>query len=481
MIKVKEGLGSEMEPHRWLPEPMLSFHPTRSSDCSPHPLEGLSKYGPHSSGLVQDPIRVATLAPWGEQARLFQLLRELKQSYSPKERRDYLPQWPGFRSIFGIEVAPAPKDCRLELDSGMEEEFQAAAKPHVTLADRLVRSVADLRSRRSEFDVLFIYIPKRWEAGFSGGPDDDFDLHDHLKAYTARIGLPLQLVREDKAVSYGCRASVMWRLGLALYAKAGGIPWKLAETDPETAYIGISYALRKGMEDERRFVTCCSQVFDAEGAGLEFVAYNAREVDVRRDNPFLSRTEMFRVMTRSMDLYRRRHAGVSPRRVMVHKSTEFKEEEVDGCLEALHLCEAVDLIEVVSSTPWRGVRLDKPRGGPKGRPANFPVERGTVVGVGGREALLWTHGDVRDVTSKPSYFQGARSTPRPIRLVRHAGHGTWDDTARAILGLTKMNWNNDSLYDPLPVTMGFASVLAGVVKRIDDLRDIIPYQFRFFM
>jgi hypothetical protein len=39
----------------------------------------------------------------------------------------------------------------------------------------------------------------------------------------------------------------MWRIGLALYAKAGGVPWKLAEMDPETAYIGISYAVRPPM------------------------------------------------------------------------------------------------------------------------------------------------------------------------------------------------------------------------------------------
>lgn len=481
MTQVDDGRkSSHLEPHRWLAEPMLSFHPTRPSDCSQHPLEGLRQYGPYSSGLVPDPIRVATLVPCGDQRPLFQFLRDLKQPHPPRERRDYLPEWPGFRSVFGIEVVPAPAECRLELDDGVDDEIQSAASPHVILADRLVRAIAELQSRRSEIDVLFVYIPKRWEAGFSGGPGDDFDLHDHLKAHTATLGLPIQLVREDSAIMYHCRASVMWRIGLALYAKAGGIPWKLAETDPDTAYIGISYALRKDTEDRGRFVTCCSQVFDSEGAGLEFVAYNAREVNVQRDNPFLSRNEMFRVMTRSMDLYRRRHAGASPRRVMVHKSTEFKGEEVDGCLEALHLCETVDLVEVVSSTTWRGVRLDKPGTGSKGKPANFPVQRGTVVGIGGREALLWTHGDARGVTSRPSYFQGGRSTPRPIRLVRHAGHGTWEDTARAILGLTKMNWNNDSLYDPLPVTMGFASVLAGVVKRIDDLRDV-PYQFRFFM
>ncbi len=273
----------------------------------------------------------------------------------------------------------------------------------------------------------------------------------------------------------------MWRIGLALYAKAGGVPWKLADTDPETAYIGISYAVRPSQSDRPRFVTCCSQVFDAQGSGMEFVAYDAHEVDVQRDNPFLSRTEMFRVMTRSLDLYRRRHAGRSPRRVMVHKTTEFKTEEVDGAMEALHLCEAVDLLQVIQEHGWRGVRVEAASSHQKGEAAAYPVPRGTLIGLGPREALLWTHGDVHGIGhAKSSYFQGSRSTPRPLRLVRHAGHGTWDDTAQAVLALSKMNWNNDALYDPLPVTMSYAEVLARVVKRMRGLGSS-PYQFRFFM
>jgi hypothetical protein len=124
------------------------------------------------------------------------------------------------------------------------------------LAERLLRAIQALETRHNEFDVLFLYIPSRWARGHVGGPTDDFDLHDHLKAATAARRLPIQLAREDKAVSYPHRASVMWRVGLALYAKAGGVPWKLAETDPETAYIGISYAVRLPDSDRPPFVTC---------------------------------------------------------------------------------------------------------------------------------------------------------------------------------------------------------------------------------
>lgn len=472
-------VNSRIASHRRFSEPELSFHATRSSDCSHHPLRGLLRFGPYSSGLIPEPIRIATLAPSGESSHLYKFIKSLKNEHRPKERKDYLPDWPGFHSVFGVHIEAAPRSCRLELSQKTDVDFCDAETPHVLIADNLTKAIHNLGAYRNEFDILFVYLPRRWEPAFIGGPEEDFDLHDHLKAFTARRGIPIQIVREDSAVSYPCRASVMWRIGLALYAKAGGIPWKLAETDPEVAYIGISYSLRSMGSDRPRFVTCCSQIFDSEGAGLEFIAYDTREVDVQRGNPFLSKTEMFRVMTRSMDLYRRRHAGRSPRRVMVHKTTEFKRDEVDGCMEALHLCETVDLIQVIEDVGWRGVLLSKGRSGKKGKPTPFPVSRGTIIQIAPREALLWTHGDVEDVT-RGSYFQGSRSTPRPVRLVRHAGHGSWDDTARAILGLSKMNWNNDSLYDPLPVTMTYAKILSRVVKRIPNLESV-PYQFRFFM
>ena len=43
-----------------------------------------------------------------------------------------------------------------------------------------------------------------------------------------------------------------------------------------------------------------------------------------------------------------------------------------------------------------------------------------------------------------------------------------------------MNWNNDALYDMLPATLGFASTLAQIIKRLPTL-DRRTYPFRLFM
>ena len=157
---------SEIAPTIWYPEPELVFHPERTSERDIHPLRGLKRFGPHSRGLVQSPIRVATLAPKGESERLFAFMRELSQSVRPVERTDYLPDWPGFNTVFDMRVTAATKKCRVELDGSFESEMAQSAMPHVLLAEQLVRAIQPLEAFRSDFDVLFIYLPQRWERGF---------------------------------------------------------------------------------------------------------------------------------------------------------------------------------------------------------------------------------------------------------------------------------------------------------------------------
>ena len=231
---------SQIDMHLCLPEPNLAFHPDRTTDVDIHPLRGLLQFGPYSAGWVQDPIRVATVTPAGDSSRLYAFVKRLGLKHSPRERKDYLPEWPGFHGVFGLHLRTADSQCHVELSKSLETAVNTSPTPHVVLTEQLVRAIQRLHAHQTEFDVIVIYIPRRWARGYTGTPDEEFDLHDHLKATTAAIGLPIQLLREDSTLSYHCQASVMWRVGLALYVKAGGIPWKLAEADPEMAYIGIS-------------------------------------------------------------------------------------------------------------------------------------------------------------------------------------------------------------------------------------------------
>lgn len=456
-------------------ERQLVFHPERAEDRHEHPLRGLLAFGPYSRSLIGsviDPIRVATIAPAGDTGHLTRLVAELEGPSAARERRQYLPDFPGFSRVFGARVVVS---ISRELPAGLDKDFLSSGRPDALLAQRLSEEIRGLQAQRGSFDVLFIYLPERFSAGFEGGEADDFNLHDFLKSRTAILGLPCQIVREGSAIRYRCRASVSWRLGIALYAKAGGIPWKLADSDPQCAYIGISYAVKSSQDRAPHFITCCSQVFDADGAGLEFVAYETPNALMEGDNPFLTRADMRRIMSRSLALYQKRHAGQVPRRVVVHKTTEFKPDEVEGCFDAFQSAEEVDLVQIKQDGLWRGVALES-----RGKPTNYPIERGSYLQLGEREVLLWTQGNAPTAVSAGNYFKEGKGTPSPLELVRFAGHGGLEESCRDVLGLTKMDWNNDSLYDRLPVTLSFAQILARIVKRMGRLGPD-PYSFRYFM
>ena len=271
----------------------------------------------------------------------------------------------------------------------------------------------------------------------------------------------------------------MWRVSIALYAKAGGTPWTWAGSLPDTAYIGLRYALINRADTKQKFAICCSQVFDANGAGLEFIAYEAEEVRIFGANPFLTRGQMLSVISRSIDIYQRKHYGKKPTHVIVHKNTEFKPDEIDGCFDALKSVENVDLVHVKQMAAWNAVHIDRGRD-KKLQLDGFPCLRGTSLQLGGSDNLLWIHGNSHALALKGSYYKGAKGLPNPVQLIRYAGHGSMDEISRSALALSKMDWNNDGPYTQLPVTLSYAHVMAQIVARMPKLESR-PYPIRFFM
>jgi len=130
---------------------------------------------------------------------------------------------------------------------------------------------------------------------------------------------------------------------------------------------------------------------------------------------------------------------------------------------------------------WRGVWLiDSGRQVPPSKPSAYPVPRGTVVVRSGVSALLWVAGNAPDASTTGNYYQGKKSIPKPLLLTRHAGRGPLEVVAAEALALSKMDWNNDALYDPVPVSIRYSQRLARTIANVPDLPGKI-YPYRLFM
>src|SRR5438270_1769732 len=221
-------------------------------------------------------------------------------------------------------------------------------------------------------------------------------------------------------------------------------------------------------------------VFDADGGGMEFVAYEIGD-SIDRDNPFLSRADMRAVMARSLAVYQDRNAGRLPRRVVIHKTQAFKEEEIDGVFDAWGRTDEVECVQVIASSDWRAVRLLAPRGGDtRSTPDNWPAERGTLIPFSDRSILQFLNGDAPSVSLRSHFVQGGKGIPRPVTLVRHAGAGPLELLGEDALALSKMNWNNDALFDSLPVTIEYSKKLSRIIARSTSLPSGV-YPYRLFM
>lgn len=310
------------------------------------------------------------------------------------------------------------------------------------------------------------------------GVEDEVQGHQNLrrglKAEAMRFEMPTQLVwprtlktidEEPKTGTQASqdRATRAWNFITALYHKAGGSPWRLADVDQDTCFIGVAF-YRDLAEGNPRIRTAMAQAFMSSGDGY-VLRGNSFEWDESRQgkSPHLNAAGAASLMRDVIELYKRQNRGNLPRRMVVHKTSRFWNEELAGFRQACEVVRETDFVAL----GWRGIQFY--------RPGSYPPLRGTYVKLSTTNLLLYTVGYVPYLRTYP----GAR-VPQPIEILEHHGDSPWELVLREVLALTKLNWNTSAFACSEPITVAFSRRVGQVLAELGP-RQPLRGEYRFFM
>jgi hypothetical protein len=148
------------------------------------------------------------------------------------------------------------------------------------------------------------------------------------------------------------------------------------------------------------------------------------------------------------------HHGHFPARVIVLKTSRFRDEEANGIIRAMSdkNVERRDLVWVQESYSAKILR-----------DGDYPVLRGTFVDLGGK-GLLYTNGSIPYYGTYPGLY-----VPNPLLLCLHErSDSTVAAIAKEVFSLTKINWNSTQMNQKLPIPIRAARKVGEVLKYVPE-------------
>ncbi|MEP9380579.1 hypothetical protein ABLE91_28070 [Aquabacter sp. CN5-332] len=298
----------------------------------------------------------------------------------------------------------------------------------------------------------------------SGGTDAP-NFRGMLKAKAMELRFPIQIAWEDTldgAVSIPQKvkdktdrqiqddADRSWNLMTTLYYKGSGrIPWRRAPREGEftACFIGISFYREVGGQ---QLFTSAAQMFDERGRGFILKGRQAH-TESRGRHPYMAEDDAKALIADVLEAYHKHHLHY-PARVIVLKTSRFRDEEANGIIAALRDVgtQLRDLVWVQESSHVKVLR-----------DGNYPVMRGTFVEMDGK-GLLYTTGSIPYYGTYPGTYD-----PRPLLICPHPrSDSTVRQLAEEVFSLTKVNWNSTQVNQKLPIPIRAARNVGEVLKYI---------------
>jgi hypothetical protein len=359
-----------------LSEVPLIFGETPSYEVS-DPRYGIDRFGPFDFTRERnfDSLTILAIGPQSQKDKFVALWKNLLEGV--KERLEFERGYnKGLAALYHLEsVSLVTKDggyVAIDNFPGTTiEKYQSA-----------LRYVKD----NFEFDVLFIIEP---EAVI-------YYLHAILKRDCISLGISSQYIEKETLDMLG-QGSVLHNLAVAIYAKAGGIPWRIRyPTLNNSCVLGLSFHKVKVEDPSQpdRTIVGVAELLDEFGRHLTM---KVSQKDVSQDiiKDFQRKFKSLYVPKDLMEnlikdtLQSTQWPGRTvPSRLVLHKTTPFHEQEISGlqaALEALEVKMDYALVHVKEETVQRVYRE-----------GDKNSVRGLVLTLRDDipEAVLWTVGKV---------------------------------------------------------------------------------------
>ena len=452
----------------------------------PDPRLGLFEAGPLQT-YVGDVIKIGVVgnAKTIENTRKFLETAAAGIEGKSEKHPNMHPAFPGLGN-------QSPYRCRFEVEDGATAALSQAKLDKIAkepdnhravelAVEEIMAELQALDDGGHRPDVAIIALPVRllervWNAKVDAGGTTEKDdssgsdapnFRGMLKARAMGLNFPIQIlwedvvdekvsiprkIKESSARKIQDMAGRSWNLLTTLYYKGSGrIPWRRMPREGEytSCYVGISFYREAGGQ---QLFTSAAQMFDERGRGFVLKGKRA-QTESRGRHPYMTRDDAREIIENVLAAYKAHHKTL-PARVIVLKTSRFKEEEAEGIIDALTAAgtELRDLVWVQESYSVKLLR-----------DGNYPVLRGTFVDLTGN-GLLYTNGSVPYYGTYPGLYD-----PRPLLLCPHKScDSTIAQLAEEVFSLTKINWNSTQMNQRLPIPIRAARTVGEVLKYMKE-------------
>lgn len=286
-------------------------------------------------------------------------------------------------------------------------------------------------------------------------------------AMNRRVGVPIQILKHstidphDRTTQNA--ATKAWNFCTGIYYKSGKHPWILDELDPRTCYLGISFYHKKSHYQDDVY-TSMAHMFAND---FQDIILRGRKVDFDEvlGEPFLDYEKSISLLTSALQVFDQ-HRDSKPKRLVIHKTSGFRDSEIRGFSELLEKEGIMYDLVTLKKSPFKLIRF-----------GTMPVPRGSMFSLDNSASFLYTKGYVPELKTYPGVH-----VPAPFEITKARGDSSYKEICREILALTKLNWNTADFCSGLPITIGFSRNVGQVLKEFDDDDVEGPERiYRFYM